>query len=172
MYVVELFKGVVSNSLPITSVRRQQLILVSRQPLILLLSLFMGTATAGEPAKQLLHLSPLPAHISLQAAPPEATLRFYRTGDIPDSSDRKYLPPGKITSVDFETNLKREPRIRHLLWQVSRTPFYGSIEKPIALVASGYTDDRVFTVPLDTFYQPQVLQSVRMRTAPMGSDIT
>lgn len=150
----------------LTSRRRWPAIAVDRSRLVLLLWSLTFVAAAGEPPRQSLHLNQSVAPGMLQAAVPQATLRFYSRGDIPDTSDRKYLPAGKVTEVEFKTNLGREPRIRHLLWQVSRTPFYGPLDKPVGLVASGHTDDRVFTLKVDTFYQRPALQSAGVRNAP------
>ena len=146
--------------------RRWPAIAVARPRLVLLLWLLTFVAAAGEPPKQSLRLNQSVAPGMLQAAVPQATLRFYSRGDIPNKSDRKYLPPGKVTEVELKTNLGREPHIRHLLWQVSRAPFYGPLDKPVGLVASGHTDDRVFTLKVDTFYQRPALQGTGVRNAP------
>lgn len=83
---------------------------------------------------------------------PRAELAFYRRGDIPDSSDSKYLPPDRTVAVEFESNLDREPRIGRLMWQVSRNPFYGPVDAPIGLVASGLTSGRVFEIDVQAFH--------------------
>lgn len=146
--------------------RRWPKIAVARPRLVLLLWLLTFVAAAGEPPRQSLRVNQSVSPGILQAAVPQATLRFYSRGDIPDKSDRKYLPPGKVAVVELKSNLGREPHIRHLLWQVSRAPFYGPLDKPLGLVASGHTDDRVFTLKVDSFYQRPTLQSAGVRNAP------
>ena len=105
---------------------------------------------------------------SLRITLPTAELYFDSRGDIPDRSTTKYLPPDRATGVDLKTNIDREPRIKRVMWQVSRNPFYGPVEAPIGLVASGYTSHRGFAINLDDFYQPPALQSARARQ-PFGA---
>lgn len=103
-------------------------------------------APALQVQRQAVELRPVQVNL------PEAELAFHSRGDIPDSSDSKYLPPGVATGVDLETNLGREPRIRRLMWQVSRTPFYGPVDAPVGLVASGLTSRRVFEIDVQAFH--------------------
>jgi len=105
---------------------------------------------------------------SLRITLPTAELYFDSRGDIPDRSTTKYLPPDRATGVDLKTNIDREPRIKRVMWQVSRNPFYGPIDAPIGMVASGYTSHRGFAINLDDFYQRPALQSARARQ-PMGA---
>ena len=105
---------------------------------------------------------------SVQVKAPQAELHFDSRGDIPDRSTVKYLPPDRANGVDLKTNIDREPRIKRVMWQVSRNPFYGPVEAPIGLVASGYTSHRGFAINLDDFYQPPALQSARARQ-PFGA---
>lgn len=110
-----------------------------------LLALTPATAQEAKPR-------PLMSHAglqSLQLAIPEAELHFDSRGDIPDRSTLKYLSPDRARGVDLETNLGREPRIQRLMWQVSRNPFYGPVDAPVGLVASGYTSQRAFAIRLD-----------------------
>ncbi|HEY9143063.1 MAG TPA: hypothetical protein VIM90_03420 [Arenimonas sp.] len=110
-------------------------------------------ALAQSPAQQLQrHAVELrPVQISL----PEAELAFHSAGDIPDTGTRKYLPPARATGVALASNLGRDPRIKRVMWQVSRTPFYGPVDDPVGLVASGVVSRRVFEIDLRDFHPKQ-----------------
>lgn len=112
-----------------------------------------GPAHAQSPALQVQRQA-----IELQPVPftaPRAELAFYSRGDIPDTGDRKFLPPGRATGVALESNLGRDPRIKRVMWQVSRMPFYGPVEAPVGLVASGVVSQRVFEIDVQAFHPRQ-----------------
>ncbi|KAF1708112.1 hypothetical protein CSC70_13290 [Pseudoxanthomonas kalamensis DSM 18571] len=106
----------------------------------------------------------------LRALTPAATLHFRRSGDIPDDARIRYIEPGSgHYQIELESNLGQEPRIGRLRWQVSRMPFYGDIDQPIGLVASGLTSQRVFTIDLGKFVPRPSLSAVSDVPHPQSS---